>query len=49
MAGLEEFSLRQVDASMRDALRREHLSELERLADTRGVWVDVPALFAFEW
>ena len=45
--GLEGMALRQLDPGRREALRQAHLAELKGIATEEGVWVDVPALFAF--
>ncbi|HSH81130.1 MAG TPA: methyltransferase domain-containing protein [Herpetosiphonaceae bacterium] len=46
-ASLEARPLVQLSAAQREQIKAEHLAELEALAPPRGIWVDVPAHFAF--
>jgi ubiquinone/menaquinone biosynthesis C-methylase UbiE len=45
--GLEGVALGPLDPGRLAAIRQEHLAELEGILSPQGLWVDVPALFAF--
>ncbi|MGE5313317.1 MAG: class I SAM-dependent methyltransferase, partial [Acidobacteriota bacterium] len=46
-AGLEGKPLQELDPAHREQIRQEHIDELAALATDLGIWVDVPAIFAF--
>ena len=41
------MALRRPVPVQQDALRRSHLGELENHVTAKGIWVDMPALYAF--
>jgi ubiquinone/menaquinone biosynthesis C-methylase UbiE len=47
LSGMEGASLRGLAPDQLAAIRNEHLAELRPLEGDRGLWLDVPALFAF--
>jgi arsenite methyltransferase len=49
LASLEGVLLRQIDPSLCKQFKTEHLAELAALTTPQGLWVDVPAHFAFGW
>lgn len=45
--GLEGIPLANLSPEQVDALRAEHLDEIQTLQDAQGLWLDVPAQFVF--
>ncbi|MBC8074445.1 MAG: methyltransferase domain-containing protein [Chloroflexales bacterium] len=48
-ASLEGMPLKRLASEQRAQIKAEHFAELEALATPEGIWVDVPAHFAFGW
>jgi ubiquinone/menaquinone biosynthesis C-methylase UbiE len=46
-AGLEGAPLRNMSAEQREQIHAEHVSDLQNLVTSKGIWVDVPPIFAF--
>ncbi len=46
-AGLEVMPILKLAQDERDQIKAEHLAELKELVTDKGIWVDVPAIFAF--
>lgn len=46
-AGLEGMPLLKLSAEEREQIKSEHLAELKELVTDKGIWVDVPVIFAF--
>jgi ubiquinone/menaquinone biosynthesis C-methylase UbiE len=46
-AGLEGLPLMKLPAQQREQIKAEHFIELKELVTDKGIWVDVPAIFAF--
>jgi arsenite methyltransferase len=45
-AGLEGLPLLKLPVEQREQIKAEHFSELKELVTDKGIWVDVPAIFA---
>ena len=46
-AGLEGMPLFKLPEEQREQIKAEHLAELKGLMTDKGIWMDVPAIFAF--
>lgn len=46
-AGLEGMPILKLSAEEQEQIKAEHLAELKELITDKGIWVDVPAIFAF--
>ncbi|GAB4544479.1 MAG: methyltransferase domain-containing protein [Anaerolineales bacterium] len=46
VAGLEGAPLKKMSAEQREQIRAEHFAELQNLMTPKGIWVDVPPIFA---
>ena len=46
-AGLEGMPILKLSVEEREQIKAEHLAELKELVTDKGLWVDVPAIFAF--
>ena len=49
VASLDGLALRRLTPQQLDQIKAEYLAEVDALAGDQGVWVDVPAHFAFGW
>jgi arsenite methyltransferase len=49
LASQEGVLLRQIDPSKCEQFKADHLAELAAFTTPQGIWVDVPAHFAFGW
>ncbi|MCX6078113.1 MAG: methyltransferase domain-containing protein [Chloroflexi bacterium] len=47
MAGIEGMPLLMLPEEQREQIKAEHLAEMNTLVSSRGLWVDVPVIFAF--
>ena len=47
LAGLEGKPLLQLDPAQREQIEAEHLAEISALETEEGLWIDIPATFAF--
>jgi len=46
-AGLEGAPLKGMSAKQREQIHAEHITDLQNLVTPKGIWVDVPPMFAF--
>ena len=46
-AGLEGAPLKNMSAEQREQIHAEHIADLQNLVTPKGIWVDVPPIFAF--
>lgn len=46
-SGLEGAPLKKMSAEQRDQIHAEHIADLQNLVTPKGIWVDVPPIFAF--
>jgi ubiquinone/menaquinone biosynthesis C-methylase UbiE len=47
VAGLEGAPLKKMSNEQREQIRAEHIADLQNLVTPKGIWADVPPIFAF--
>ena len=47
VVGIEGLPLLKLPADQREQIKSEYLAEISRLATSKGIWIDIPAIFAF--
>jgi ubiquinone/menaquinone biosynthesis C-methylase UbiE len=47
VVGIEGLPLLKLPAEQREQIKAEHLAEISQLSTSKGIWIDVPAIFAF--